>query len=153
MDHKSSNSPLRRARAQLMAAALAVALVAFAAISSAPAATPRRTLAFARFLSAPPGQPGRWSSPTGMATDTFGNVFVADTGHDRVARFTVGGRYLGSVGGPSVLSQPEGVAVDAFGDVYVADTGHSRIVEFDPNGAVVRAWGSEGDGPGPFWFP
>ncbi|HEV7459959.1 MAG TPA: polysaccharide deacetylase family protein [Solirubrobacteraceae bacterium] len=153
MDHKSSNSPLRRARAQLMAAVLAVALVAFAAISSAPAATPRRTLAFARFLSAPPGQPGRLSSPTGMATDTFGNVFVADTGHDRVARFTVGGRYLGSVGGPSVLSQPEGVAVDAFGDVYVADTGHSRIVEFDPNGAVVRAWGSEGDGPGQFRFP
>jgi peptidoglycan/xylan/chitin deacetylase (PgdA/CDA1 family)/DNA-binding beta-propeller fold protein YncE len=153
MDHLSSNSPLRRARPQLWAAALAAGLLAVAAISSAPAATPRRTLAFARFLTAAAGQPGRLSDPSGIATDSFGNLVVADTGHDRVVRLTAGGGYLGQLGGPAVLSQPEGVAVDAFGDVYVADTGHNRIVEFDPNGAVVRAWGSEGQGPGQFEFP
>jgi peptidoglycan/xylan/chitin deacetylase (PgdA/CDA1 family)/DNA-binding beta-propeller fold protein YncE len=153
MDQRSSNSPLRRARAQLWAAALAATLVAFAAISSAPAATPRGTLAFARFLTAAAGQPGRLSNPSGVATDSFGNVVVADTGHDRVVRLTAGGRFLRELGGPSVLSQPEGVAVDAFGDVYVADTGHNRIVEFDPNGGLLRAWGSEGGGPGQFEFP
>src|SRR2546423_5854517 len=153
MDHRSSNSPLRRARAQLWAAALAASLVVFAAISSAPAATPRRTLAFARFLTAATGQRGRLSNPSGVATDSFGNVVVADTGHDRVVRLTPGGRFLGELGGPAVLSQPEGVAVDAFGDIYVADTGHNRIVEFDPNGTVLRAWGSEGEGPRPVEFP
>jgi peptidoglycan/xylan/chitin deacetylase (PgdA/CDA1 family)/sugar lactone lactonase YvrE len=153
MDHRSLNSPFRRARAQLWVAALAAALVMFAVYSSAPAATPRRTLAFARFLPAAAGQPARLSSPSGVATDAFGNVVVADTGHDRVVRLTAAGRYLGALGGPAVLSQPEGVAVDAFGDVYVADTGHNRIVEFDPNGAVLRVWGSEGDGPGQFEFP
>jgi peptidoglycan/xylan/chitin deacetylase (PgdA/CDA1 family)/sugar lactone lactonase YvrE len=153
MDHRSSNSPRRRARPQLWAAALAAGLVAFAAISSAPAAAPRRTLAFARFLTAAAGQPGRLSNPSGVATDSFGNVVVADTGHDRVVRLTPGGRFLGALGGPAVLSQPEGVAVDAFGDVYVADTGHQRIVEFDRTGAVLRTWGSQGEGPGQFEFP
>jgi peptidoglycan/xylan/chitin deacetylase (PgdA/CDA1 family)/sugar lactone lactonase YvrE len=152
MDHRSSSSPFRRARAPLWAAALMAGLLALAAISSAPAATPRRTLAFARFLSAPAGQPGGLSNPSGVATDTFGNVVVADTDHDRVVRLTPGGRFLGTLGG-GVLSQPQGVAVDAFGDVYVADTGHNRIVEFDPNGSVLRAWGSEGAGSGQFEFP
>ncbi len=153
MDHRSANSPLRRARLQLWTAALAAGLLALAAIPSAPAATPRRTLAFARFLTAAAGQPGRLSDPSGVATDSFGNLVVADTGHNRIVRLTAGGRYLGELGGPAVLSQPAGVAVDAYGDVYVADTGHNRIVEFDPTGAVLRAWGSEGEGPGQFEFP
>jgi peptidoglycan/xylan/chitin deacetylase (PgdA/CDA1 family)/DNA-binding beta-propeller fold protein YncE len=153
MDHLSPNSPLRRTRGRACAAALAIALVAFGAISSAPAASPRRTLAFARFLSARAGEPGRLANPSAVATDSAGGVFVADTGHDRIVRFTTGGRYLGQLGGPAVLSQPAGVAVDAVGDVYVADTGHDRIVEFDAAGAMLRAWGSLGDAPGQFAFP
>ena len=82
-----------------------------------------------------------------MATDTAGNVVVADTGHDRIVRLSAGGRFLGELGG-GLLSQPAGVAVDAYGDVYVADTGHSRIVEFAPDGGILRAWGAEGAAPG-----
>src|SRR5436853_1855208 len=82
MDHRPFQSPLRRVRPQAWAAAVAAATVALGVIASSPAATPRRTLAFSRFL-APAGQPGRLSDPTGVATDTSGNVVVADTGHGR----------------------------------------------------------------------
>jgi peptidoglycan/xylan/chitin deacetylase (PgdA/CDA1 family)/DNA-binding beta-propeller fold protein YncE len=153
MDHRSRHSPPPRARRSLQTAALAVALIGLVAIASAPASGPPRTLAFARFLGPPAGVPGRLAHPSGVATDTAGNVFVADTGHDRVVRFTTAGGYLGEMGGPSVLSQPAGVAVDAVGNVYVADTGHDRIVEFDRGGVPIRAWGSQGDAPGQFDFP
>jgi peptidoglycan/xylan/chitin deacetylase (PgdA/CDA1 family) len=152
MDHRPSQSPHRRARPQLVTVALAAVAVALGLIASAPAATPRRVLAFARSLGPRAGQPGRLSNPSAVATDPSGNVVVADTGHDRVVRLTASGRYLGELG-RGALSQPAGVAVDAYGDVYVADTGHNRIVEFGGDGSVLRAWGSEGEGPGQFEFP
>src|SRR4051794_17810740 len=111
MDHRPSPSPPRRVRAQLCAAALAAGLVALALMASAPAATPKRTLAFARFLGPSPGQPGRLSGPTGVATDTADNVVVADTGHDRVVRLTAGGRYLRELRGAGPLSPPPGRGV------------------------------------------
>ena len=153
MSHRSRNFPRPRARRQACAATLAFALIGLAAISPAPASTSRRTLAFARFLAPPAGSPGRLADPSAVATDAIGNVFVADTDHDRIVRLTSSGRYLGALGGPGVLSRPAGVAVDATGNAYVADTGHDRIVEFDRRGATVRAWGSEGDAPGRFDFP
>jgi peptidoglycan/xylan/chitin deacetylase (PgdA/CDA1 family)/streptogramin lyase len=153
MDHRPSKSPLLRARPIAWAAALVVSTVAFAGVATAPAATPRRVLAFARALAPGSGQPGRLSQPTAVATDPSGNVVVADTGHDRVVRLTPSGRFLGMLGGAGTLSGPSGVAVDAYGDVYVTDTGHARIVEFGPDGSVQRAWGTEGEAPGQFEFP
>ena len=153
MDQWFSRCSLRGAGAHVWAAALLAASVALAGIAPAPASTPHRVLAFARSLAPRAGQPGRLSGPSGVATDSSGDVVVADTGHDRVVRLTASGRFLGVLGGPGVLSEPSGVAIDAYGDVYVADTGHDRIVEFAADGGVLRVWGSEGEGPGQFEFP
>jgi phospholipase C len=86
------------------------------------------------------------SSPYGVALAPDGNVWVADTGHDRIAEFTPAGRLITSISGG--LDQPEGVATDAAGHVWVADTGHDRVVEFSQAGRVLAAFGSAGSGNG-----
>jgi len=81
------------------------------------------------------------SGPTGVTTDTAGNVFFCDWGNSCVRRIdystgvitTVAGRgeagHSGD-GGPAVLaymSKAEGVAVDAQGNLYIADDNNNRI--------------------------
>lgn len=92
------------------------------------------------------GTPARFAmlnSPTGVALDARGNLFIADTGNCRVRRVdaltgvitTVAGigdgvtsagcGYSGD-GGPAITAQltaPTGVAVGPDGDVYIADAG------------------------------
>jgi hypothetical protein len=83
-------------------------------------------------------------TPTAVAMDRRGGVWVADTGHNRVLHFprskTVADRVLGqpdfvTAAPPTVisnttLSAPTGVAVDQNDDLYVADTGANRILRF-----------------------
>ncbi len=91
------------------------------------------------------------AGPYGVALAPDGDVWVADTGHDRIAEFTASGHLLTSFGGG--LDQPEGIAVGAAGHVWVADTGHDRVVEFSPAGHLLAAFGSAGSGPGQFDQP
>src|ERR1700683_566653 len=86
------------------------------------------------------------AGPYGVALDPKGDVWVADTGHDRVVEFASSGWLMFSFAGG--LEQPEGIAVDATGHVWVADTGHDRVVEFSPAGRQIRTFGSAGSGPG-----
>lgn len=77
---------------------------------------------------------GQFSFPSGLAVDSLGNVYVADTGNHRIQKFDASGNFLakwGSEGnGDGQFSNPAGVAVDSLGNVYVADTGNHRIQKF-----------------------
>jgi phospholipase C len=86
------------------------------------------------------------ASPGGVAADPAGGIWVADTGHDRVAEFAASGHLVTTVG--QHLDHPDGVATDAAGHVWVADTGHDRVVEFSPGGRVLASFGSAGGGHG-----
>ena len=82
-------------------------------------------------------------SPSGVAVDSAGNVFVADkdTLNSRIVKYTVAGATYATFagtgtagkngdGGPATaaeLKRPEGVAVDSNDDVYIADTGNNSI--------------------------
>jgi phospholipase C len=85
-------------------------------------------------------------SPGGVAADPGGDIWVADTGHDRVAEFTPSGRLVLIIG--RNLDQPAGVATDAAGHVWVADTGHDQVVEFSSAGRVLASFGAAGRGRG-----
>jgi sugar lactone lactonase YvrE len=69
------------------------------------------------------------SSPWQIAVDGNGNVYIADSGNNRIVKETpsASGYTQGTVP-TSALSGPEGVAVDANGNVYIADTGNGRIL-------------------------
>jgi YVTN family beta-propeller protein len=67
------------------------------------------------------------SSPGGVAVDVAGDVFIADSGNNRVVEVPAGGGAQFTVG--SGLNDPTGVAVDGAGDVFIADSSNNRVVE------------------------
>src|ERR1035437_3360619 len=101
--------------------------------------------------------PGLFSSPWGIATDSSGNVYVADTLNDRIQKFDNNGTYLlqwGSGGaGNGTFYSPYGVAVDSLGNVYVADTSNNLIQKFNSSGTYITQWGGGGAGHGLFSGP
>jgi streptogramin lyase len=77
---------------------------------------------------------GYFNYPIGIAVDKWDNVYVADTGNNRVQKFDCNGNFItmwGSTGrGNGQFVLPGDVAVDSMGIVYVADTGNDRIQKF-----------------------
>ena len=66
------------------------------------------------------------NSPAAIAVDTSGNIFVADTGNNRVIEVTAKGVVSTVASG---LSHPQGVAVDGSGNVFISDTGNNQILQ------------------------
>ncbi|MEO5616742.1 MAG: SdrD B-like domain-containing protein, partial [Candidatus Eisenbacteria bacterium] len=99
---------------------------------------------------------GQFSDPAGVAVDASGNVYVADTGNNRIQKFSSAGVYVtqwGTAGaGNGQFSGPFGIAV-AGGSVYVVDTGNNRVQVFSTAGAYLTQWGSAGTGNGQFQQP
>lgn len=93
---------------------------------------------------------GTLKNPADIFIDTQGFVWIADTGNNRVLKFTGDGTFvsqLGSPDGPAKLNAPEGIYVTPLGDIWVADRGNGRLVQFT---AVSSSNSSESRRPG-FW--
>lgn len=87
----------------------------------------------------------------GLAVDAHGNVYVADTGANRVRKIEAGGQLITTVagtgvagfsgdGGPATsaeLSAPYGVAVDQAGNVYIADGNNNRVRRVNTTGIIT----------------
>jgi sugar lactone lactonase YvrE len=87
-----------------------------------------------------PATDAQLNTPTGLAFDSADNLYIADTGNNRIREVLATGR-IGTLagngnaalfgdGGSSVLGAlhaPTGVAVDANGTVYIADPGTHRV--------------------------
>jgi tripartite motif-containing protein 71 len=90
--------------------------------------------------------PGQLHDPDGIAVDREGDVFVADTGNDRIQEFTASGhpiRAWGTKGkDPGQFFAPSDVAIAPSGDVVVADFRNQRIQEFSPKGVFIRQFGN-----------
>lgn len=72
---------------------------------------------------------GSFAAPSSVAVDGAGNMYVADSGNNRVVAMVPSGTGYGAASTVlSGLSGPAGVAADWNGNVYVADTGNSRVV-------------------------
>jgi hypothetical protein len=100
---------------------------------------------------------GEFQGPRGVTVDSAGNIYVADTGNDRIQKFDKVGNGAGFIDvfppGPFGLSSPHGLGVDSSDRIYVADTGNDRVQIFDSGGAFINKIGTEGDGPGEFQEP
>jgi sugar lactone lactonase YvrE len=130
-------------------------------ITASPAALATLLQLPASFGDASVNTPYGFTQPRGAALDAAGNLYVADTGNNRIMKVTPTGSvtllaggtggYLDAAGPAAQFVQPAGLAVDATGSVYVADTGNRRIRKIAPSGAVttVAGTGAAGalDGP------
>jgi len=89
---------------------------------------------------------GELDAPTGVATDSSGDVYVADYDNDRIEEFSPAGAFIKAIGmagsGAGQLNAPLDVATDSSGDVYVADEDNQRIDEFSAAGAFIKAYGA-----------
>ncbi|MBI4301304.1 MAG: TIGR03663 family protein [Chloroflexi bacterium] len=77
---------------------------------------------------------GKFYGPRDIAIDAAGDLYVTDTGNERVQKFTANGAFLASYGGEGkdegLFSEPVGIAIDAAGNIYVADTWNHRVQKF-----------------------
>ena len=71
------------------------------------------------------------SHPTGVAVDTAGNVYVADSGNHRVLKLAAGSNTPTKLSF-SGLSDPYDVAVDTAGNVYVTDRRNHQVLKMPP---------------------
>jgi sugar lactone lactonase YvrE len=102
------------------------------------------------------GSTARFNLPSGVAVDSAGNVYVADTGNSTIRKVTSAGKVTtlagaagktGSKNGTGSAARflyPSGVAVDSAGNIYVADTGNNTIRKVTPTGAVTTLAGLAG---------
>jgi sugar lactone lactonase YvrE len=93
--------------------------------------------------------------PMGIAIDSSGNVYVADSGNNLIRKITFNGivtTLAGSgkkgsangIGTAASFFQPSGVAVDTSGNVYVADQNNCMIRKITPTGVVTTLAGRDG---------
>jgi sugar lactone lactonase YvrE len=91
---------------------------------------------------------GGLNAPRGVAVDSTGRLFVADTDNARIQIFDQAGQFSrqwGTLGNqPGQFSQPGGIAVDTSGNIYVADSNNHRIQKFSSQGAWIMSWGGLG---------
>ncbi|MGA2090247.1 MAG: NHL repeat-containing protein [Endomicrobiales bacterium] len=87
------------------------------------------------------------SRPSGVSVDNFGNVWVADSGNNRVLKYglpmnnginakLVLGQIdfisdIGNSAAANTLFNPIGVSVDPAGNVWVADYGNNRVLQYN----------------------
>ena len=116
-----------------------------------------------------PGYAGDTGPPTaaslvdcqGIAVDSSGNLYVADTGNRRIRRISAAGIVttvagngtagFSGDGGPAVgasLSLPQGAAVDGAGNLYIADTNNNRIRKVSSSGTITTIAGNGNTGYG-----
>ena len=102
-----------------------------------------------------PATRAQMNTPAGMAFDSAGNLYFADSQNHRIRRISPAGAIatvagdgtpgFSGDGGPATsaqLNQPMGVAVDVSGNLYIADTANNRIRMVSPSGTILTIAGN-----------
>jgi DNA-binding beta-propeller fold protein YncE len=87
-------------------------------------------------------------SPTNIAIDEEGNLYVSDSGASKVQKYNADGEFQMSIGSqgdsPGEFARPKGIAVDKEGRVYVVDAAFENVQIFDKNGKLLLFFAEPG---------
>jgi sugar lactone lactonase YvrE len=101
------------------------------------------------------------NSPQGIAIDSFGILYISDTGNHRICQITSGGDLITVAGSTTIggtlsylsgfingngtnasFNSPTGLVIDRIGNIFVADTGNNAIRRITKAGNVTTLAGS-----------
>lgn len=92
---------------------------------------------------------GLFGQMGGLTIDSNNNIYVCDSGNNRIEKFDINGNFLMKWGvagsSSSQFNSPQGVASFA-GSIFVVDSGNNRVQAFDGVGNHLADWGSGGSG-------
>lgn len=85
------------------------------------------------------GIAGGLNKPRGVAIDSQGDLYVANTGDNQIIEIAPSSKVSVVNTAPYSLSRPSGVTLDANGDIYIADSGNNRILEVSATGGQASS--------------
>ena len=98
------------------------------------------------------GTSAKFKSPSGVALDASGNLYVAESSNHKIRKITPAGvvstlagstdGFADGTGTAAQFNSPSGVALDASGNLYVAESSNHKIRKITPAGAVTTIAGS-----------
>ncbi|MFM7018094.1 SMP-30/gluconolactonase/LRE family protein [Flavobacterium sp.] len=101
-----------------------------------------------------PGWQAQLKGITGVCTDPQGNIYVADSGNNRIRKIEATGNHMVStiagsgvegyadgIGTNAVFASPNGICIDNQGNLYVTDFWNYKIRKITPSGVVTTVAG------------
>ncbi len=89
-----------------------------------------------------PDQP-YFMTPSDIAFDSSGNIYVVDTNNHRIQKFDSSGTFItkwGSSGSSDgQFNYPQGITIDTSGNIYVVDTNNHRIQKLKNQAATINS--------------
>ena len=105
------------------------------------------------------------AGPIGLAFDSLGNLFIADSGNNAIRRVDASTGFITTIagsggnpgydglgdGGPAlhaILNSPSQIAVDPTGNLFVADSYYNLVRKIDANSGIITVVAGGGNNPG-----
>lgn len=83
-----------------------------------------------------------FNMPSEIVLDQAGNLYILDSGNERIQKFGPDGRHIATFGrkgqGPGEFNSPTSLDIDSHGYLYVSDRGNRRIQILTPEGGLER---------------